>query len=55
MPTSVVCPCSLPLTLPIMSVLSLEMDMGGLLVLLMKSRFMMTLLNLLSVRLTRKR
>ena len=42
-------------TLPLRKVANLESDRGGLLALLMNKRLRMTLLNLDSVRLTRKR
>ena len=42
------------LTLPFINFVSLERDRGGLLVRDIKSRFSTTLLNLLSVLLTRK-
>ena len=41
-------------TLPAMNLTSLDSDSGGRLMRLMKRRFRMTLLNLLSVRRTRK-
>jgi hypothetical protein len=43
------------LTFPFKKVASLEMERGGLLALLINNRLRMTLLNLLSVRLTKKR